>query len=136
MDVKHIVFGRRAVLEALRSNSALDEILILKDRRGAAMGEIENEAAARSVPLREMPVKVFHDLAPNGNHQGVIAKLTRLEFEYTSVDDILEFAKQRNEKPLLAILDEITDPHNLGAIIRSAECAGFHGVIIPRHRSA
>jgi 23S rRNA (guanosine2251-2'-O)-methyltransferase len=136
VELKNIIFGRRAVLEALRSNTPIDEILIQKQHHGPAMMEIEREAEARSIVLRDATTKTFHDLLPNHNHQGVIAKIAQSEFHYASLEDIVDDAAEKNEKLLVAILDEITDTHNLGAIIRSAECAGFHGIIIPKHRSA
>ncbi len=136
MDSKNIIFGRRAVLEALRSETAIDEILILKDQRGESVSEIQKEAGARSIALREVHAKTFHDLLPDQNHQGVMAKTAHAEFQYATPDDLFDLAAKQSEKLLVAILDEITDPHNLGAIIRSAEGAGFHGVIIPKHRSA
>ncbi|MBL7996469.1 23S rRNA (guanosine(2251)-2'-O)-methyltransferase RlmB [bacterium] len=134
MNEKNIIFGRRAVMEAIRSNAAIEELFLQKNAVG--LSDIKNEAELFSIKTKEVAQNVIDNLASRQNHQGVLAKLKNMEFAYAAVEDIFEKAEQRNEKALIAILDEIVDPHNLGAIIRSAECAGFHGVIIPKHNSA
>ena len=134
MSQKNIIFGRRAVIEAIRSQTPIEELLFQKNGQG--LSGIQKEARHYSVKLKEVPQGILDDLAARQNHQGVIAKLKSSEFIYASIEDIVKNASLKSEKLLIVILDEIVDPHNLGAIIRSAECAGFHGVIIPRHNSA
>lgn len=134
MKEKNMIYGRRAILEALRSDTAIEEILLLKSAQG--ISEIQHEARTAKIKTKEVTHQILDDLVPRQNHQGVVARLKYLEFTYASVEDVIERAKTKKEKILVAILDEIVDPHNLGAIIRSAECAGFHGVIIPKHNSA
>jgi len=91
-------------------------------------------ARERGIPVREVEKNKLRELAGTEGHQGVVAILSQIS--YGEIDDILQKAKEANETPLIAILDEIQDPHNLGAIIRSAEAFGFHGIIIPKDRSA
>jgi 23S rRNA (guanosine2251-2'-O)-methyltransferase len=121
-------------MEAIRAGTAIDELLISKNAQG--LSETQNEARLHKIKIKEVPQSILDEWAPRQNHQGVLAKLKNIVFNYASIDDIFELADKRNESTLIAILDEIVDPHNLGAIIRSAECAGFHGVIIPKHNSA
>ena len=121
-------------MEALRSDTEIEEILFLKSAQG--ISEIQFEARTAKIRTKEVAHQVLDDLAPRQSHQGVLAKLKHLDFVYASLENVFERAKSKGEKLLVAILDEIVDPHNLGAIIRTAECAGFHGVIIPKHNSA
>lgn len=121
-------------MEALRSGTEVEEILFLRSAQGVS--ELQREARNAKIRTKEVTHQILDELATNQNHQGVLAKLKHLEFVYGSLEDIFEKAKTSGEKALIAILDEIVDPHNLGAIIRSAECAGFHGIIIPKHNSA
>lgn len=123
------VFGRKPVLEALRSGIRLDEILM-------AIPDLEIEKLAREqgIAVTRVGRVKLDQLLPNQNHQGVAARGRGVMA--ADLDDILAVSEGRGEKPLIAVLDGITDPHNLGAIIRSAECAGFHGVILPEHGSA
>ncbi|MBL7959219.1 23S rRNA (guanosine(2251)-2'-O)-methyltransferase RlmB [bacterium] len=134
MNEKNIIFGRRAVMEAIRSNTAIEELFLQKNAQG--LSDIQNEAQLFSIKTKEVPQSVLDNMALRQNHQGVLAKLKNMEFAYAAVEAIFERAEKKNEKALIAILDEIVDPHNLGAIIRSAECAGFHGIVIPKHNSA
>ncbi|MBX7152815.1 23S rRNA (guanosine(2251)-2'-O)-methyltransferase RlmB [bacterium] len=136
MSGNQYIFGRRAVVEALRFGASIEEIWIAKNAHGEAVREIRNLAEPSDIHIKETDVKKIDSTLPGKNHQGILAKIVSFDFHYAELDDILMLAEQRHEKPLVAILDEITDPHNLGAIIRSAECAGFHGIIIPKHRSA
>ena len=137
MDKKQrddLIFGRNPVSEAVRSSRTIDKILVAKgDRSGAVVG-ILAKAKKKNIPIKEVDVKKLDFLSGGAKHQG-IAALAAVK-EYVSVEDILSFAEQRGEKPFVVVLDEIEDPHNLGAIIRTAECAGAHGVIIPKRRSA
>jgi len=128
-----IVYGRNAVLELLKSNKDINKIFI---ERGEKHGSI-NEIIAKAKDARIVTVEVEKsklDFMTSENHQGVIAIVP--PFNYCEVEDILDLAKQRNETPFVVILDGIEDPHNLGAIIRTAETAGVHGIVIPKRRSA
>ncbi len=128
------IFGRKPVLESLRAGENILEIIILDTATGSP--EISNILSlSKKIKVTTKNSGFFKGYGQH-NHQGVIAILQDFEFKYRDIDDIFSQAERKGEKPLIAILDEITDPHNLGAIIRSAECAGFHGVIIPKHRSA
>jgi len=126
------IYGKNPVMEAYRAGKTIDKLYIQK-------GEEAHLTAIKKLAREEKTVISFVDkialdkLANNGNHQGVVAAVT--DFEYSSIDDILDLAKSKNEDALIVILDGITDPHNLGAIIRSAECFGAHGIVIPKHRS-
>ncbi|MBR2108609.1 MAG: 23S rRNA (guanosine(2251)-2'-O)-methyltransferase RlmB [Ruminococcus sp.] len=129
-----VIFGRNPVSEAVRSSRTIDKILVARgDRSGAVVG-ILARAKKKDIPVKEVDVKKLDYLSGGANHQGIVA-LTAVK-EYASVEDILALAEQRGEQPFVIVLDEIEDPHNLGAIIRTAECAGAHGVIIPKRRSA
>jgi len=125
--------GRNPVLEALRSGKSMDKIMIAKDAHGAAIGEIIKKAHERGIIVRHVEKAYLDKISEAGQHQGVIAQT--VPYEYKEIDDILEIAANRNEKPFLLILDSITDPHNFGAILRTAECAGVHGVVIPKRRA-
>ena len=127
------VCGRNAVLELLKSGRAVDKLFVRKGDREGSITLIVAEAIARKIPVIEVEKGKIEALAMGANHQGVVAMAAAKE--YVSVDEILEIAAARNEKPLIVIADEIADPHNLGAIIRCAEGAGAHGLIIPKRRS-
>lgn len=123
-----IISGRNPVLEAIRSGSDIDEILVRKDGDGRLMG-LEEEARTRGIKVRRVAVKDLD--AVTKAHRGVVAYAK--EFEYATLDDIFELADKRAEDPLVIILDGIEDPHNLGAITRTANGAGVHGIIIKKH---
>lgn len=125
--------GRNPVLEALRSGKSMDKIMIAKDAHGVAIGEIIRRAHERGIIVKHVEKANLDKISEAGQHQGVIAQT--VPYEYKEIDDILMIAANRNEKPFLLILDSITDPHNFGAILRTAECAGVHGVIIPKRRA-
>lgn len=129
-----VIAGRNPVSEAIRSSRTIDRILVAKGARTGAVVGILAKAKKKDIPVKEVDVKKLDFLARGANHQGIIA-LAGVK-EYASVEDILALAEERNEKPFIIILDELEDPHNLGAIIRTAECTGAHGVIIPKRRSA
>ena len=129
-----VIAGRNPVSEAIRSSRAIDRILVAKGARTGAVVGILAKAKKKDIPVKEVDVKKLDFLARGANHQGIIALASAKE--YASVEDILALAEQRGEKPFIIILDELEDPHNLGAIIRTAECTGAHGVIIPKRRSA
>lgn len=129
-----LIEGRNAVTEALRAGTPIDKIFIARGETDKTLGHIASTARAAGVVVVEADRRKLDYMSATKAHQGVIA-LAAVR-EYASVEDILSAARERGEAPLLVVCDEISDPHNLGAIIRSAECAGAHGVIIPKHRSA
>lgn len=128
-----IVYGRNSVRELLRSERTIDKIFVKRNEREGSIKVIVAEALERKIPVVEVAKEKLDFLSGGGNHQGVCASVA--EKEYTDIDGILKIAEERGEKPLVVILDCIEDPHNMGAIIRSAECAGAHGIIIPKRRS-
>ena len=129
-----IVEGRNAVIEALRAGRAIDKIFIAKGDVDKTLGHIASKARDKGVVVVECDRKKLDFMSQTHAHQGVIALCAVRE--YCTVEDIFAVAGERGEKPFIIVCDEISDPHNLGAIIRSAECAGAHGVIIPKRRSA
>ena len=129
-----IIEGRNPVIEALRSDAEIDTILINKDAAQGSLNKIFELAKAKNILIKNVDRALLDRLSENKRHQGVIAEA--MEYEYKDIDDIFEYAKEKNEKPFIVILDEVTDVHNLGSIIRSAECLGAHGVIIPKRRAA
>ena len=129
-----IIAGRNPVFEAVKSGRSIDKILIAKGAKNGAVIGILAKAKERKIPVKEVDSKKLDFLSGGAVHQGIVA--TSSIKEYSSVEDIFALAEERNEPPFIVVLDEIEDPHNLGAIIRSAECAGAHGVIIPERRSA
>ncbi len=129
----NVVCGRNAVLELLKSGRAVDKLFVRRGDREGSITLIVAEAISRKIPVIEVDKAKIDALAMGANHQGVAAMAAAKE--YVSIDDILDIAKERGEKPLIVIADEIADPHNLGAVIRCAEGAGAHGLIIPKRRS-
>ncbi len=129
-----IIEGRNAVIEALRAGRAIDKIFIAKGDVDKTLGHIASKARDAGIVVVEADRRKLDFMSQTHAHQGVIA-LAAVR-EYCTVDDIFAIAEERGEKPFVIVCDEISDPHNLGAIIRSAECAGAHGVIIPKRRSA
>ena len=129
-----LIEGRNAVIEALRAGRAIDKIYLAKGETDKALGHIASKARAAGTVVVETDRHKLDLMSCTGAHQGVIA--VSAVREYVSVDDILAIAAERNEPPFVIICDEISDPHNMGAIIRTAECVGAHGVIIPKRRSA
>ncbi|MBQ9760862.1 MAG: 23S rRNA (guanosine(2251)-2'-O)-methyltransferase RlmB [Clostridia bacterium] len=128
------VIGRNAVRELLRSGREIDKLLVQKGERTGSIVVLVAQAIERGIPVIETDKSKLDATAGYAPHQGVIAFAA--EKEYCSVDDILDIAKERGEAPLIVICDGITDPYNLGAIIRCAECCGAHGLIIPKRRAA
>ena len=128
-----LIAGRNPVIEALRSGAAVEKIVILYGVRGTAIEKIRQLARQNGVQCVEVNKQKFRELVSDTTTQGVVAIVGTKE--YVSPDAILNVAKERNEPAFLLVLDEIQDPQNLGAIIRTAECAGAHGVIIPKHHS-
>ena len=128
-----IIYGRNPVREAFRSGKPVEKLYLVKGEPDMQLSQIFGLAKDRKIPVSYIDHRAMEQLAGGGNHQGVAAQIT--DFEYCSVDDIIALAEERGEKLLIVLLDGITDPHNLGAIIRSAECFGAHGIVIPKHRS-
>lgn len=129
-----VIEGRNAVIEALRTGAAIDKIYLLKGETDASLGHIASTARARGVVVVDADRRKLDRMSVTHAHQGVIALCAVRE--YASVDDILSAARDKGEAPLIVVCDELSDPHNLGAVIRTACCAGAHGVIIPKRRSA
>ena len=129
-----IIEGRNAVMEALRSGAAIDKIYIAKGDTDNTLGYIAAAARSRGVVVVEADRRKLDGMSRTHSHQGVIA--VAAVREYASVEDILAAAREKGEAPLLVVCDELSDPHNLGAVIRTAECAGAHGVVTPTRRTA
>lgn len=126
--------GRNAVRELLKSGKAIDKIFVRRGDREGSITVLVAEAINRKIPVIETEKEKLDQLCGYEQHQGIVAIAS--EKEYCSVEDILDIARERGEKPLILIADGVSDPHNLGAIIRCAEGAGAHGVIIPKRRAA
>ena len=128
------VEGRNSVLELLESGKDINKIFVTKGERHGSINKIIAKAKERKVIVVEKDKRQMNEIAQTENYQGVIAIVP--PFEYCEIEDILEEARERKEEPFVLILDGIEDPHNLGSIIRTAETAGVHGVIIPKRRAA
>ena len=129
-----LIEGRNAVTEALRAGVPVDKVWLLRGEDSAPLRRIAASARAAGAVVADADRRKLDSMSVTGAHQGVIASVAAQK--YAEVADLLQVAEERGEKPLLVVCDEISDPHNLGAIIRTAECAGAHGVIIPKRRSA
>ena len=132
--ISNAVSGRNAVLELLKSGRSVDKLFVRRGDREGSITLIVAEAIKRGIPVIEVEKNKIDMLGAGTNHQGVVAMAAAKE--YVTIDEILEIAAQKGEKPFVVIADEIADPHNLGAIIRCAEGAGAHGLIIPKRRSS
>lgn len=128
------VEGRNAVLELLRSGKDINKIFVTRGEKHGSINKIIGIAKEKKIIVVEKDKKQMNEMAQTQNYQGVIAVAP--PFEYCEIEDILDEAKNKNEDPFVLILDGIEDPHNLGSIIRTAETAGVHGIIIPRRRAA
>ena len=126
--------GRNAVIEALRAGRAIDKIYIAKGEVDQTLGHIASRARSQGVVVVETDRRKLDQMSQTKAHQGVVAVCAVKD--YCTVRDLLDLAAERNEAPFVIVCDEISDPHNLGAIIRTAECVGAHGVVIPKRRSA
>lgn len=126
--------GRNAVIEAFRAGKPIDKIFILDGCQDGPVSTIKREAKKKDVPVKFVTKDRLDQMSETGKHQGVIAYAAA--YEYAELDDIFAKAKEKGEDPFVLILDNIEDPHNLGAIIRTANLAGAHGVIIPKNRAA
>lgn len=125
--------GRNAVMEAFRSGQVIDKLFILNGCQDGPVRSIAREARKKDTIINYVPKERLDQLSQTGSHQGVIAQIAA--YEYSTVEDILEKAREKGEPPFIFLLDNIEDPHNLGAIIRTANLAGAHGVIIPKRRA-
>ena len=129
-----LIEGRNAVIEALRAGTSIDKIYLQKGETDRTLGHIASTAREKGIVVVDADKRKLDFMSRTHAHQGIIALASVRE--YVSVADILNAAREKGEAPLIVVCDEISDPHNLGAIIRTAECAGAHGVIIPKRRSA
>ena len=130
----NIIYGRNSVLEAIRSGREIDRLFVAHGVSGGSVAAIIAKCSQRGILIKEISPQKLDYYCGGANHQGVAVMFASQE--YATVDEILALAEERNEKPFVIICDEIEDPHNLGAIIRTAEAAGVHGIIIPKRRSA
>ena len=126
-----VIEGRNAVIEALRAGVAIDKIFLMKGETDSALGHIASAAREKGVVVVDADRRKLDGMSRTHSHQGVIALAAVREY-----DDILNAAREKGEPPLIVVCDELSDPHNLGAVIRTADAAGAHGVIIPKRRSA
>ena len=129
-----IIEGRNAVLEALRAGTPIYKLYLARGETDAALGHLASTARERGVVVVECDRRKLDAMSLTHAHQGAVA--VAAVRAYATVEDILQAARERGEPPLVVVCDELSDPHNLGAVIRTAECAGAHGVIIPKRRSA
>lgn len=127
----NILTGRNPIREALKNHRDLEKLLVQKGELSGSAKEIVQKAKEQKVQIQIVEKNRLDAIAPN--HQGLIAFTSA--YQYSTVEDILQYASDKGEDPFIIILDGITDPHNLGAVMRTAECTGVHGIIIPQHRS-
>ena len=128
-----IIEGRNVVIEAFRSGQSIDRLYILDGCQDGPVMTIKREARKHDVAIKYVSKERLDQISETGKHQGVVAPIAA--YEYAEVEDMLVLAREKNEPPFLFLLDNIEDPHNLGAIIRTANLAGAHGVIIPKNRA-
>lgn len=131
---KDIIFGRNSVTEAIKAGRPIDSVMVARGERSGSIPKILADAKDAGLPIKEVDRKKLDFMCGHGNHQGIIA--VGAIKAYSTVEDIFATAEERGEPPFIIVCDEIEDPHNLGAIIRTAEAAGAHGVIVPKRRSA
>lgn len=129
-----VIEGRNAVIETFRAGKTVDKIFVQEHLKEGSMNTVIREAKKHDTVINYVKKERLDQMSETGKHQGVIAYIAA--YEYATVDDILKKAEEKGESPFVVILDDIEDPHNLGAIIRTANLAGAHGVIIPKHRAA
>ncbi|MEG0547088.1 MAG: 23S rRNA (guanosine(2251)-2'-O)-methyltransferase RlmB [Oscillospiraceae bacterium] len=129
-----LVIGRNAVSEVIKSEREIDTMFIAKGERNPAISRLAAMCRESGGVVKEVDSKKLDYMCGGATHQGIAAYVA--SHEYSSVSDILEYAEEKGEKPFIIVCDEVEDPHNLGAIIRTAEAAGAHGIIIPKRRSA
>ena len=126
-----LIYGKNPVLEAINSNTTINKIYIQKNNK--ELFEIKKLAKDKKVVVIDAEKSKLDKMVDNKNSQGIVASIT--DFKYSDIEDIIEVAKARDEEPFVLVLDKIEDPHNLGAIIRTAECLGVHGIIIQKRNS-
>lgn len=131
-EEQDLIIGRNASMEALRSSREIDTLFIARGDRSGSIGAIISIARDKGIVVKEVDRRKLDAMCGGANHQGVAARAAA--HKYASVDDIITAAKEKGEDPFVIICDEIEDPHNLGAIIRTADACGAHGVIIPKRR--
>jgi len=131
---EYTIEGRNAVIEAYRAGRPIDKLYILDGCQDGPVMTIKREAKKNGTPIKFVEQKLLNQMSETGKHQGVIAYAAA--YEYAEVEDILKAAAEKGEQLFLILLDKIMDPHNLGAIIRTADLAGAHGVIVPKDRAA
>ena len=132
-DRSDLIIGRNPVIEALKADKLID-LIFVNSEAGGSISLICKMAKDRNIPIKQVNEQKLNNMSNGASHQGVIAMWACAE--YVDVEDILKIAEDKGEDPFIIICDEIEDPHNLGAIIRTAEAAGAHGIIIPKRRSA
>lgn len=130
---EYTIEGRNAVMEALRSGKTIDKLYILDGCQDGPISSIKREAKKTDVIIKFVDKERLDLMSTTGHHQGVIAQCAA--YEYVEIEDILKKAEEKGEDPFIIFLDNIEDPHNLGAIIRTANLAGAHGVVIPKNRA-
>ena len=128
-----LIAGRNAVSEALKSGRTIDSLYVQRGEKSGTLLSLIARAKERGIPIKEADSRKLEHLTGGAVHQGVVAVAAVKEF--SDLEDVFALAAERNEPPFLVICDELEDPHNLGAVIRTAECAGAHGVVIPKRRS-
>jgi 23S rRNA (guanosine2251-2'-O)-methyltransferase len=133
--MQDIIAGRKPVMEALRAGTTIERIVFLLGVQGTVIEEIRRAAERSNVPVSQASRQEFRELASDATTQGVVAIVHDVK-TFVGLDEILQGAESKNEKPLILILDSIEDPQNLGALVRTAECTGVHGVVIPKHHAA
>ena len=133
-DQENVTAGRNSVRELLASGRDIDKIFVQKGERTGSITSLIAEARSRGVPVVECEKSKLDRISGGINHQGIAAFAA--EKEYCEIDDIISYAEEKGQKPLIVIADKIEDPHNLGALIRAAECAGAHGLVIPKRKGA
>lgn len=131
---ENIIEGRNSVIEAIKSGRTIEKLYIAKGNLEGSINVVISKAREKGLVINEVDRRVLDDMSTSGSHQGVIAITS--PYEYSTIDEMLDAAKAKDEPPFLIILDEIEDPHNLGSIVRSANSFNAHGVIIPKRRSA
>ncbi len=128
-----MIEGRNAVTEALKSGRTIDKVFVADGSTDQALARLAAQCRQAGAVVSYTDRRKLDQMSPTGAHQGIIASVAA--HDYASVEDILRLAESRGEPPLIVLCDELSDPHNLGAILRTAECAGAHGVIIPKRRN-
>ena len=126
-----IIYGKNPVLEAINANVTINKIYVQKNTKD--LNDVLSLAKQKRIVIAISDKQKLDKMCEGKNSQGIVASVT--DFKYSDIDDILNYAKQKNESPFVIVLDKIEDPHNLGAIIRSAECLGAHGIIIPKRNA-